>query len=141
MNLFIPELGTKLRLLRPWEFKVINEARNLSIAKLLEVQSPTNRYPLGAVQGRSYFYTSQSRSVSGKWVSEECEEKSFEPERKTSYTYTFPIETILTVDRIYIRKGAKDFSSVSFLTQVGGKRVRFFARLVDVNNLVVEVVT
>jgi hypothetical protein len=67
---------------------------------------------------------------------------------------TIPVDSVLTVDRIYIRKGAKDFSSVSFLITdshvsdlmgkdgsrcFGRKGFRFWATLDDVNRMEAEV--
>ena len=71
------------------------------------------------------------------------------------FTTTIPKGTILKVDRIYIRKGISDFSSVSFivvdspdqrllnkkklpktmLANCSKPVVRFFAKLKDVNNM------
>ena len=69
--------------------------------------------------------------------------------KKFSYGNTEEHETVkletgskLTVDRIYIRKGTKDFSSVSFLLDIlekkrpfGEKGMRFWAKLEDVNRM------
>lgn len=57
---------------------------------------------------------------------------------------TLPIDTVLQVDRIYIRKGADDFSSVTFLIVDGPLRkkynnlLRFWAKLEDVNKIEFE---
>lgn len=42
----------------------------------------------------------------------------------------------LKVDRIYIRKGASDFSSISFYVTLGSKKYRFWAKLDDCNKIV-----
>lgn len=85
----------------------------------------------------------------------------------TIHRITLPKGTMLTVDRIYIRKGAKEFSSVTFnmpkrttskktvtrrATYIGGpddgkviqwdatkpaRGVRFWAKLADVNRMVI----
>ena len=57
-----------------------------------------------------------------------------------SETITLPKDTKLKVDRIYIRKGNKEFSSISFLFNPGQKVLkfkqnRFWAKLEDVNNI------
>lgn len=63
-----------------------------------------------------------------------------------------PKDTVLSIDRIYIRKGASDFSSVTFFLKstshplfdrsgkkkAGGKPLRFWARLEDVNSIEFE---
>lgn len=76
----------------------------------------------------------------------------------TDYNYsqslflTFIEGTVLSVDRIYIRKGASDFSSISFYIEDSpeekfkpGKKkgfkkgkLRFWAKLCDVNNMEIE---
>lgn len=48
-----------------------------------------------------------------------------------------PSGTILKVDRIYIRKGRANFSSVTFWAKLPSEKnsVRFWAKLSDVNNI------
>jgi hypothetical protein len=80
--------------------------------------------------------------------------------RKVGLTYikvTLPLGTILGVDRIYIRKGNKDYSSVTFFAKnlgsvkvdisrwssrknktVNKKAIRFWAKLEDVNQIEFE---
>lgn len=50
---------------------------------------------------------------------------------------TIPKGCILTVDRIYIRKGAKAYDSVSFWVEglIPNKKVRFWVSLNDANNI------
>jgi len=59
------------------------------------------------------------------------------------FTHTIPKDSKLTVERIYIRAGAKDFSSVTFrYTPVKGKAsIRFWANLDEVNNIEYKVST
>lgn len=62
---------------------------------------------------------------------------------------SLPAGTVLTVDRIYIRNGASDFSSLTFRASIPGKKtvtgsfgktgVRFWAKLNDVNRIQCEV--
>ena len=56
---------------------------------------------------------------------------------------TIDMGTILTIDRIYIRKGAKGFDSVSFFMKGPNmkKSVRFWAKLEDVNRIMVKAIT
>lgn len=61
---------------------------------------------------------------------------------------SLPAGAVLIVDRIYIRNGKSDFSSVTFRASIPGKKtvkgafgktgVRFWARLSDVNNIEYE---
>ena len=49
-------------------------------------------------------------------------------------------DTILTIDRIYIRKGNDDFSSITFNAIFpNGFKGRFWAKLEDVNNIEFEI--
>lgn len=70
-------------------------------------------------------------------------------DRPDAGTTVLPKDSELTVDRIYIRKGASEFSSITFyLNSFGGKplkevlhfgkkvsTIRFWAKLEDVNNI------
>jgi len=61
---------------------------------------------------------------------------------RDSKPVTFPARTVLRVDRIYVRKGAPDFDSMTFfvakcaLPALKKKRPRFWAKLWHVNQLV-----
>lgn len=56
-----------------------------------------------------------------------------------SVPITLPVGTKLKVDRIYIRKGASDFSSISFFATIDKKDYRFWAKLADVNTIEADV--
>ena len=61
-------------------------------------------------------------------------------------TIILPESTILSIDRIYIRKGASDYSSISFYlkshpTMITKKKPRFWAKLEDCNNIMFEKTT
>jgi hypothetical protein len=64
-----------------------------------------------------------------------------------NYLVTIPIDTILTVDRVYIRKGVSDFSSLTFrIPKDKNKKhiyagVRFWAKLSDVNKIEFELIS
>jgi hypothetical protein len=79
--------------------------------------------------------------------------------KKPSMTVTLPAGTVLAIDRIYIRKGASDFSSITFYAKELGevtipgsrwswgnpkstkrKAQRFWAKLADCNNIEFEIV-
>ena len=68
---------------------------------------------------------------------------------------TLPINTILKVDRIYIRQGAGDFDSITFVVEdcpitelkskktgglYKGKQLRFWAKLEDVNTIICDII-
>jgi hypothetical protein len=64
-----------------------------------------------------------------------------------NYLVTIPKDTILTVDRVYIRKGVSDFSSLTFrIPKDKNKKhiyagVRFWAKLSDVNKIEFELIS
>lgn len=67
----------------------------------------------------------------------------FKNNTKTSNDFekvTLPVDTELKVDRIYIRKGAGSFSSLTFYAQIPGVKgkFKFWAKLRDVNRIETE---
>lgn len=147
MKLFIPTIGTKLKLTKPWEFTLYNEYRNDSMWYFYGFEDFLQGHPHW---GRRNGYTGESSSVS-------CDNTL-----RTNMV-TLPKGSILTLDRIYIRKGnakMKEFDSASFRitfpdgtsnhkrdssyysSKVGDyiqkerkERLRFWAKLYDVNNI------
>ena len=57
---------------------------------------------------------------------------------RKSLLITLPKGTKLKVDRVYIRKNAKDFSSLTFFASIGGKKLRFWTSLEDCNKIIFE---
>lgn len=55
-----------------------------------------------------------------------------------SYPLTLPAGTVLKVDRIYIRKGVRDFDSVTFYMKGEKKKIRFWAKLPEVNKIIIK---
>jgi hypothetical protein len=143
-TLNIPTVGDVLTLAEPWSFTVCNEQRNATLALYLDLMpryglNATRNfydwmYPLGSVKDARGCSLPDPRPVIG----------------------TLPAGTKLKIDRMYLRKGdASAYNSLSFIVQgakvdipetvwsgnTTGKRksiVRFFARLADVNTMVVE---
>jgi len=121
VKLYIPEIGDQLRLTADWTFGLYNEHRNET---LMEKISDTRK---SSAWGNDY----------------------------APIPCTIPSGAVLKVDRIYIRKGISEYSSVSFLwvgertepkvehwnattIKTPRKPVRFWAKLVDVNNIEFE---
>lgn len=113
--LFVPPLGTHLVLARPWQFSLYNERRNESLMAML----------------------GDTRKV------------AYQPE---AIPAELPAGTELIIDRYYIRQGQGSFDSISFRI-VGAsakattwrktpvkRQVRFWAKLEDVNNMLVDLV-
>lgn len=122
LRVFIPDIGEIITLAEDWTFQVVNERRNQGLAICMgKEKSDDYYYPFG---------TEESQDVSDIYG-------RFGRRRvpKDAGTFTWKAGTSLEVDRIYIRKGNEDFSSVTFKARVKGKVVRFFAKLADVNRI------
>jgi hypothetical protein len=120
MPVMIPEIGTKMVIAEDWHMTLFDEYRNNSILELTET-------------------IPKSRNWHDRYDNS-----------KRNTEIVFPKGTILSVDRIYIRKGASDFSSLTFFADkkvkilrdgkeyVSPKALRFWAKLKDVNNMKVQ---
>ena len=161
MKLYIPEIGDSLRLMEDWSFKLCNESRNSAIWDAFKTvhkdmdehikqihekiaadrkaeEEQIRKDNPGAI---AIWYYSLSRDYYGEAAS-------------AGYQVTLKKDTVLKVDRIYIRKGADDYSSVTFniaespekfltLAKDGGTlpkgtKRRFWAKLQDVNTIEFE---
>lgn len=119
-TMFIPEIGTRILLARPFQFQLFAERRNKAIVDALG-------YP-GYILRRSFWLdAAQQRSME-----DILEEPIHHPDlvvtpwrnvadnpnsplrKECALEMRLPEGTVLGVDRIYIRKGVSDFSSVSF---------------------------
>jgi hypothetical protein len=105
MKLFIPEIGDSFVLAKDWTFTLYSEYRNKAMFEALGIE-----------YGNSNRYRGDL----------------------TETEVTIPKNTVLSVDRIYIRKGNQEYSSLTFYasgTEQFKKKVRFWAKLSDVNNI------
>lgn len=100
-QLFIPTIGSELILAADWSFKVFNETRNETLIRWMGKVVPSatrySAFPLGEeprADPRDY-----------EW---------YEKSKARFITCTLPKGSVLRVDRIYIRRGLKDFDSVTF---------------------------
>jgi len=61
-------------------------------------------------------------------------------EYNTDYPASLPIKTVLKIDRIYIRKGNSDYSSITFWAKHPEIKLkqRFWVKLQDANNIEFE---
>jgi hypothetical protein len=119
MRLFIPEIGTKLKLTQDWTFPLHFETRNKGAFEKLGIPFVGDKRRYG-------------------WFGDATQ----------ANPVSLPKETLLIVDRIYIRKGTtydggslSQFSSLSFWCQCPGVKgkFRFWAKLPDVNRIECEV--
>lgn len=78
---------------------------------------------------------------------EETRDKLWEESRNPHVSFVLPAGSLLSIDRIYIRKGVKEFSSLTFylkettwkpLAKKKKGATRFWAKLQDVNNVEFE---
>ena len=117
MQLYIPEIGARLKLTADWEFPLFCESRNKALGEALGLKP--------VVQP-------------GGWSRDPWWQPEF------SMVVKVPTGTTLKVDRIYIRKGKRfaDFSSLTFIAEnkvvFGKKHPRFWAKLQDVNQIQCE---
>jgi hypothetical protein len=121
VSLLIPEIGTKMVLAEDWHMEIHNEYRNWGVLELTEIVKKNRNW----------------NELYGANTAKHTE-------------LVFPKGSMLTVDRIYIRKGASDFSSLTFYVAKGAqiqrdgkeytssKSLRFWAKLKDVNNMKVQ---
>lgn len=131
MKLYIPELGDALVLTKDWTFDLYLEDRNkslyLEIIKIKRFNDITKGFEI----------LTDNKKLNDDVSKLQREEGSYWRIYlgKISTKFTLPKNTILIVDRIYIRKGAEDFSSVTFKSTYNGKKIRFWAKLKDINTI------
>jgi len=178
MKLYIPELGDKLLLSADWTFNLEKEYRNESLGAFFgyyifhegwvdsKIVEPLTNFDYSLIKYPERNY----RMPSVDWRSKEKEAEKNCPEylqylkdydiwygkcalaENKDLIVTIPVGTILKVDRIYIRKGAKDYSSITFFANMPAveslrtknykktkkekkKAVRFWAKLSVCNEI------
>lgn len=127
MKLYIPDVGHKITLEQPWAVGIQHEDRNRRFLQVMKANGGDD-VVLNFGAYRDWLPTSDKR-----------------------FTMILPAGTVLLVDRVYIRKGSSDFSSLSFFVEscpllafthkkLGGtstRKLRFFASLADVNTMII----
>jgi hypothetical protein len=148
-QLYIPEISDQMTLAEDWTFALHPESRNKDLG--------------------SFFGYDIGRGWPTTWIPKVIETPIVPPtdldgyiskaraDKMNNLTVTIPKGTILQVDRIYIRKGASDYSSITFYAKnlgeiemtrysygtvpakkVKKKALRFWAKLSDCNTIVFE---
>jgi hypothetical protein len=107
----IPEIGETFTLRDPWTLILYDERRNWKFAEWAGFGSVKTLHDAW-------------------WNSSTWYEDRFRPARSLGLA-KLPRGTELKVERIYIRKGAPEFSSLTFSTRLDGKRLRFWVSLRD----------
>lgn len=117
MKLFIPAIGEKIKLTADWTFVVHPEYRNHSLYEL------ANQAPV-----KDYLWSGANSQYGPK-------------------NFTLPAGITLVIDRIYIKKGAPDYNSVTFRIPKKGTDnpphftgLRFWVKLNDANKIECDVV-
>jgi len=164
MQIFIPDIGTQLQLIQSWAFVIHLERRN---APLLLASGLSKFITLGSVPGYDEdsrkqregqiqttgdgWYSHHPVSFRGRCMSKQSHAHYFSLETTALELIALPKGAVLTVDRIYIRRGMSAYSSISFRIAKGTmstiahatgtepfaskKVVRFWAKLADVNTM------
>lgn len=143
MRMFIPEIGTRIRLAADWSFPLIEEDRNSSLFNPLAALAPER---IADMREEASQIRKQAREDPEGMSWKEQYDRRVDLFRRADnhvrIDITLPAGTEITIDRIYIRKGVSDFSSVSFnLNQTTHPdlqfrgRKRFWAKLQDVNRI------
>lgn len=132
----IPTIGTRITLTEEWAFKLYDEQRNTEFrGKILP-----NR---------------EIKEGEDGWLYEHYKDKFGKPQKRLyeddgrDIDVTLPADTVLRIDRLYIKKNQGEFDSVTFYCEshpdvevllTSGKKAknvgRFWAKLRDVNNIV-----
>lgn len=173
MRLYVPEIGDHFVLEQDWTFTLYKEGRNSEVWDMLGCAShPSLVAPLAELREIRRELTEicdrmVHESGPAPWDPQRTiTMKRFRPEDSGRYDelrhrereleqqrvpVTLPAGTVLAVDRIYIRKGNGDYSSLTFYVKstslealqpstlkargFKGGRKRFWAKLADVNTI------
>jgi len=183
MKLYVPEIGDHIRLTKPWTFTLHAESRNETLGSFFNYRlwngwlpdamepEPERTYEINYPQESEFRSTIFGRidweARNKAWRKAEEESTSYQAYLKAyeewrtksesvsvpSIEVTLPVGTVLAIDRIYIRKGASDYSSITFWAKGLGeveltkrwsnrktkwKALRFWAKLSECNDLEFE---
>jgi len=151
MKLTIPELKTKLKLKENWTFDLFYERRNTSLFNLLlnnKLFDETKIVP--TLEDVHAWYncgkTKETKEIIEKYfLTPKIFGRTIPFDRSipnnNCYRFTWPIDTVLVIDRYYIRNGGETFSSLTFratetkIPEFKKHKPRFWAKLYDVNNI------
>ena len=127
--MYIPELGTVFELARPWTFDLYHESRNSDL----------------------WGFTIGHKDDCEGWGGRCGKDLGFGDmdEDEDCAPVTLPTGSKMAVDRVYIRNGSKEFSSVTLrllsspdirLVPKGKKSTRFWVKLKDFNTITVDII-
>lgn len=155
MKLHIPNIWDRFILENNWSFKLFLESRNNNFLKTFK-----NVFWIESKDRKIYFFDMEDLKKNNidipkmkecsYWSYQTIIETSIEEKEKiinklkdfeiwiNYIPVTLPKDSILTIDRIYLRKGQKDFATISFWgyhESFWKKKFRFWAKLNEVNNI------
>lgn len=146
-KLYIPNINSLMILSEDWTFKLYWERRNSKFFEALgwkitnwwrDDQPQQTREDAPKIQVEKAFTEQQLKDSYKSYSATNSRDQNY-------VLVTLPKGTQLKVDRIYIKRNAEAFSSLTFRTtkvcpDPKFKSKRFWAKLRDVNNLVVDVI-
>jgi hypothetical protein len=158
MKLYVPEIGDHLRLTSDWTFNLHEEYRNKSLWDLYDCD---NDPEVAAQKAESEDVLQEMNAIRDKWrwpgsfnwhynnnvprdpadvERLEVLTGRFNEIRDSASIVTIPAGSVLSIDRIFIRKGMDDWSSLTFYLKehpdhIFKKKPRFWAKLADCNNI------
>lgn len=158
MKLYIPEIGDHLRLTSDWTFLLFNEGRNESLWKLYncdahpdmekQVREKDDICTKLADLRKKFFYRKNGFLYNLPDDQKDPADLKLEQELDARYRELFyyrvpvkiPTGSLLAIDRIFIRKGMDEWSSLTFYLKehpehVFKRKPRFWAKLADCNNI------
>lgn len=133
MKLFIPTIGTRLVLAEDWTFHLHDEYRNEKFYKAFHGEIKRNGY-------KWVGHGEHGDSISSPVQTDRCWHRTYD--KPEPLATTLPKGTVIEVDRLYLKKGAGDYDSVTFrlISSDLGKKVkgRFWAKLEEVNTITID---
>jgi hypothetical protein len=162
MKLYIPEIGDRIKLEQDWCFTPVKESRNVGLFKffmpkevldemLITIYNWNYRTNTKIDDNYDKNFVIRYKEISSITNKELLKLNNFDifssqniKRIAENFEVKIPKDSVLKIDRIYIRKGASDFSSVTFyIESIPGvklkNKIRFFANLNDVNNIEVSI--
>lgn len=171
MKFYIPDIGDTIQLTEPWAFQLHPERRNVGLGKYYGYTPARNRVWVKGAEGIAaanavkFTYTNSNdfygKKEDGTRDHTSFDRKGYNEARmldealynyqmsqvgETRLNIQLPVGTILSIDRIYIKKTCRDFNSVTFYVRnLEGsgkgkkyKMLRFWTKLEDCNSIEFE---
>jgi len=142
MKLYIPRIGEIIELSAPWQFDLFYENRNESVWMKLNL-------PLAMPQPGGFNYFGASTAFDPTDITVHnltmIPREKFPPTSWNRYIVSAPVEfptgTKLSIEKIQIRRGMRQFDSITFRVQPGTTpgfekgKPKFWAKLDQVNTM------